>query len=256
MSECTMFVLDAPRVQTPEGAARQVDRFLGQDTVAAPTPRLLAFFDELLAVFPDDHSGAVWHEGFEHNRPRGSTLALVFELARFDETRLQRLRELAGRHQLHVFDPEAGVLYLRDGREATRLDQPPPWPEPGGPTCRSGLRFDGVYEARSDLGWDYVCFLNDGRVLSQLVGGRLGAKRALELLYACDAFVAKGSYEPGPAGFTGKLTTSYGSIKLEGRLSDDGSLRVSAQRKGREAINRVYAFVPLPADAAAARPAV
>lgn len=265
MSECTLYVLDAPRIKTPDGAARQVEksqslsRDAGPDVkgeraaplAAAPwTPRLQAFFKDLLLAVPDDGSpSSIWYEGLEHSRPEGQVLALVFRLDLFDTGTLQRLRDLAGQHSLHVFDPEGHVLYLSNGREAVRLDQPPPFPLPGAPACTSGLRFDGVYELKMrEGGYNYFCFTQDGRVLSQSISGRVGAKRVLQLMYACDAFVAKGPYKPGNLGsrtFTGRMRASYGSFKLDGELADDGSLRITSTKTRRPPHTGIYTFMPL-----------
>ncbi len=251
MSECTLYVLDAPRIKTPDGAARLAERSQTQSQAAGPTtPRLLAFFNDLRVAFPDDGSpSSVWYEGLEHSRPDGPLLALVFRLDLFDPGTLQRLRHLAGQHGLHVFDPEGHVLYLSNGREAMRLDSPPPFPLPGAPACASGLRFDGVYERKmKEGGYDYFCFTQDGRVLWQGIGGRVGAQRVLQLMYACDAFVAKGPYKPGQPGsrtFTGRARASYGSFKLSGEIADDGSLRVTSTKAGRPPITGLYTFMPL-----------
>lgn len=51
-------------------------------------------------------------------------------------------------------------------------------------------------------------------MLSQSISGRVGAKRVLQLMYECDAFVAKGPYKPGPRSFTGRMSASYGSFSL------------------------------------------
>lgn len=248
MSECTLHVLDTPRIKTPDGAARHLEKSQAPSPDGAPpTPRLQAFFKDLAASFPDDGSpSSVWYEGLENSRPDGSVLTLVFRLELFDRGALQRLRDLAGQHGLHVFDPEGFVLYLSDGREAVRLDSPPPFPLPGAPACPSGLRFDGVYELKmKEGGYSYKCFTQDGRVLSQSISGRVGAKRVLQLMYECDAFVAKGPYKPGPRSFTGRMSASYGSFKLSGELAEDGSLRVTSTKKGRPPHTGVYSFIPL-----------
>jgi len=251
MSECTLYVLDASRIKTPDGAARLMEKSQARSRDAAPsTPRLQAFFKDLLVAFPDDGSpSSVWYEGFEHSRPEGPVLALVFQLDLFDPGTLQRLRDLACQHKLHVFDPEGHVLYLSNGREAVRLDRPPPFPLPGAPACVSGLRFDGVYELKMrEGGYSYKCFTQDGRVLSQSISGRVGAKRVLQLMYECDAFVAKGPYKPGNPGsrtFTGRMRASYGSFKLEGELADDGTLRVTSTKTGYPPHTGIYTFMPL-----------
>ena len=152
MSECTLYALDAPRIETPEGAARHIEKAVDNGSASPATARLKSFFEALLVTFPDDDSEAsVWYEGFAHNPPAGSVIELVFWLERIDAAQLRNcLRDLAGRHQLHIFDPEGHVLYLSDGREAANLARPPVFPLPGavslflGPAIRRRVRTTDV----------------------------------------------------------------------------------------------------------------
>lgn len=117
MSEAILYAIDAPQLNDAAAAVDLVESAQGGSE--APTPRITAFFEYLLQVWPEDGSnGAIWYEDFTHNRPSGSILEMVFELDTFDEERLQHLRDIARQHGVHVFDPEGEVLYLADGSEA------------------------------------------------------------------------------------------------------------------------------------------
>lgn len=144
MSEAILYAIDAPQVKSADAAADFVEEW--QDSQDAPSARIATFFVRLLQTWPEDGSkGVVWHEDFKHNRPAGSMLAMTFELSEFDVERLQHLRAIAKHHGVHVFDPEGHVLYLADGSEAGVPAMAVP--APGAPIqCKSGVRFDGVYE--------------------------------------------------------------------------------------------------------------
>ena len=117
MSEATLYAIDSAQVTDPATAADFLDQ--PSSTKGSPTAGIAAFFEQLLQVWPEDGSrGQVWCEDFTHNKPGGAVLEMTFELSEFDEKRLGQLREIAGQHGLHVFDPEGEILYLADGSEA------------------------------------------------------------------------------------------------------------------------------------------
>ncbi|MGH8025700.1 MAG: hypothetical protein ACREO0_03135 [Pseudoxanthomonas sp.] len=114
MGEAILYALDAPHVVDVEAASDLVEQHEGGDD--APTANIAAFFAALLQTWPEDgSSGAVWYEDFTHNKPTGNVLEMTFDLSEFSEEVLSTLRTLAGRHGLHVFDPEGEVLYLSNG---------------------------------------------------------------------------------------------------------------------------------------------
>ena len=117
MSEAILYAINAPQITDAAAAAEFVER--RGESNNAPTEGIVSFFEQLLEVWPEDGSkGAVWCEGFEHNQPTGSVLEMTFDLSEFDEERLGHLRAIAGRHGVHIFDPEGEVLYLADGSES------------------------------------------------------------------------------------------------------------------------------------------
>ena len=118
MSEGILYALDAPDVSD---VAAALDLVESRDVSAnAPTANINRFFAELLQMWPEDGSnGEVWYEDFTHNQPSGNVLEMTFDLGEFTEDSLKKLRELAGRHELHVLDPEGEVLYLSNGNEVT-----------------------------------------------------------------------------------------------------------------------------------------
>lgn len=116
MGEAILYALDAPDVVNVSMASDLVERNDGNGS--APSANITAFFEELLQTWPEDGSkGAIWYEEFAHNRPAGNILEMTFDLSEFTEDSLKTLRALAGRHGLHVLDPEGEVLYLADGNE-------------------------------------------------------------------------------------------------------------------------------------------
>ena len=169
---------------------------------------------------------------------------MVFELSGFDAQRLDHLRAIAKHHGLHVFDPEGHVLYLSDGSEAGFPAMAAP--QPGAAVqCTSGLRFDGVYEARSDKSWSYLCFTADGGILWQSIAGRFSARAVMDTFIKGDAFVVKGNYSPGSKAFTASLKASFGRFRMDGALKDDGLHVHSERTDGRYPHDVVYTFLPL-----------
>ena len=243
MSEAILYALDAPRVKDADAAARFVDKW--QDSKDAPTPGIAAFFERLLQTWPTDSSqGAVWYEDFEHNTPAGSLLAMTFELSQINADRLQQLRAIASQHGLHVFDPQGHVLYLANGVEASGAPMAVPAPD-AAQQCKSGVRFDGVYETKGEESWRYLCFTADGQIFWQSTKGRYSARAAIESLIACDSFVAKGKYKPGANSFSARTKAAYGSFKLSGVIKDDG-LHVHSERSNGDYPNdAVYTFLPI-----------
>lgn len=243
MSEAILYAIDAPQVKDANAAADFVEK--EQDSKAAPTARIATFFVRLLQTWPEDGSkGVVWHEDFKHNRSAGSMLAMTFELSEFDAERLLHLRAIAKHHGVHVFDPEGHVLYLADGSEAGAPAMAAP--EPGAPTqCKSGVRFDGVYESRSEKSWSYLCFTAEGKIFWQSIGGRFAARAVMDTFIVGDAFVVKGKYKPGANAFSARLKAAFGAFKMDGALKDDGLHVHSERTNGRYPHDAVYTFLPL-----------
>jgi len=158
------------------------------------------------------------------------------------------LRAIAKHHDVHLYDPEGHVLYLRDGTEAGKPAMQPP--QPGAPTqCISGVRFDGVYESKMERSWSYLCFTADGKILWQSIGGQFSAKAVMDTFIAGDSFVVKGKYKPGTNAFSARLKAAFGAFKMDGTLQDHG-LHVHSERTGgRYPYDAVYQFVPLVSSA-------
>ena len=117
MSEAILYAIDAPYITDLKAAADFLEQH--NDSTGAPTAKIAAFFQSLVHIWPEDGSnGAVWYEDFTHNQPAGPVLEMTFELDQFDEARLEELKTIAGKHGVHVLDPEGEVLYLADGSEA------------------------------------------------------------------------------------------------------------------------------------------
>lgn len=243
MSEAILYAMDAPRVKNADAAADFVETW--QDKEGAPTERMAAFFEHVLQTWPADGSGsAVWYEGFDHNRPVGPLFAMTFELSGFDSERLQQLRAIAQEHGVHVFDPEGHVLYLADGSEARAPSITAP--APGAPSqCKSGVRFDGVYEIKTTTGWSYLCFTADKNIFWQSTGGRFTARAAMDSFATGDSFIVKGAYKPGDHAFSARLKASFGAFKMDGVVKDDGLYVHSERTNGKFSNDAVYTFVPL-----------
>ncbi|GGY78180.1 hypothetical protein GCM10011613_23470 [Cellvibrio zantedeschiae] len=242
MSEAIMYAIDASHVKDADAAMHFVEKW--QDTKEAPSARIATFFVRLLQTWPEDESkGAVWHEDFTHNQPAGLMLTMVFELSEFDAERLQQLRAIAKHHGVHIFDPEGYVLYLSDGSEASTSVI---IPEIGSPTqCKSGVRFDGVYETRMKESWSYLCFTSDGKIFWQSIGGRFPARSVMDTFITGDAFIVKGNYKPGINAFSARLKAAFGSFKMEGTFKDDGLHVHSERTNGKYPYDTVYTFLPL-----------
>lgn len=247
MSEAILYAIDAPQVKDANAAADFVAQWDGRNE--APTSGIATLFVRLMFTWPRDGSkGVVWHEEAHHDRPNGPTLALTFELATFDDERLQHLRAMAKHHRVHIFDPEGHVLYLSDGTEAGVPAMAAP--APGEPVqCSSGVRFDGVYESKMEKSWSYLCFTAEGKILWQSIAGRFPARAVMDTFIAGDSFVVKGTYKPGDSAFTARLKASFGAYKMEGVLKDDGLHVHSERTNGRYPYDAVYTFVPLQAAA-------
>jgi hypothetical protein len=243
MSEAILYAIDAPQLKNADAAAHFVEKW--QDNKDEPTPRIATFFVRLLQTWPVDGSkGVVWHEDFDHNQPAGAMLAMTFELSQFDAERLQHLRAIAKHHGVHVFDPEGHVLYLADGSEAGVPAMAAP--EPGAPIqCKSGVRFDGVYESKMEKSWSYLCFTADGKIFWQSIGGRFSARAVMDTFKAGDTFVVKGNYKPGTNAFSARLKAAFGAFKMDGALQDDGLHVHSERTNGKYPYDAVYTFLPL-----------
>lgn len=121
MSEAILHALDAPYIVNVSDAIQLVEQY--EDSTDAPTANIAEFFNALLQIWPEDGSqGAVWYEDFTYNKPAGKVLAMTFNLDEFNEKTLSTLRELAGRHALHILDLEGEVLYLSNGSEMAGFD--------------------------------------------------------------------------------------------------------------------------------------
>ncbi len=243
MSEAILYAMDAPRVKDADAAAEFVEKW--QDSKKAPTARIAAFFAHLLQTWPtDDPESTVWYEGFDNNPPAGQMLAMTFELREFDTERLQQLRAMAQDHGVHIFDPEGHVLYLADGSEAQTVSMAAA--VSGAPTqCKSGVRFDGVYETKRDKGWTYLCFTADGKIFWQSTGGRFLARAAMDSFATGDSFIVKGTYKPAENAFSARLKASFGSFKMNGVLKEDGLHVHSERTNGSYPFDSVYTFLPL-----------
>lgn len=243
MSEVILYALDAPRTKSADAAATFVEKWT--DSEEAPSRRMTAFFDALRGLWPADGTqGAVWHEDIEHSRPAGPMLTMTFELATFDAERLQQLRAVAQQHGVRIFDPQGHVLYLADGSEAQTVGLQAP--QHDAPTqCRSGVRFNGVYEAQKDKGWSYLCFTADGKIFWQSIAKRFSARAVMDSFATADSFVVKGTYKPGDNAFSAKLKASFGGFKMVGTLQDTGLHVHSERTDGRYPYDMVYQFVAL-----------
>jgi hypothetical protein len=243
MSEAILYALDAPLVKSADAAAKFVKKW--RNSKDAPTASIATFLVRLLQTWPIDGSkGLVWYEGFEHNQPAGSMIEMTFELSEFDAERLQQLRAIAKHHGVHVFDPEGHVLYLADGSEAG--DPAMAAPEPGAPVqCKSGVRFDGVYETNVEKRWTYLCFSADGNIFWVTLGPRFPARAVMDKLIAGDTYPVKGKYKPGANAFSARLKADFGAFKMDGVLKDDGLHVHSERTNGRYPYDAVYTFLPL-----------
>lgn len=243
MGEAVLYAIDAPEVKDANAAAEFVAQWEGRN--AAPTSGIATLFVRLMFKWPRDGSkGIVWHEEAHLDRPNGRTLAMTFELSTFDAQRLQELRALAKHHRVHVFDPEGHVLYLSDGTEAGVPAMAVP--APGAPVqCSSGVRFDGVYESRTDKSWSYLCFTAEGKIFWQSIAKAFPARAVMDTFIAGDAFVVKGTYKPRDSAFTARLKASFGAYKMDGALRDDGLHVHSERTNGRYPYDAVYTFLPL-----------
>jgi hypothetical protein len=242
MSEVILYAMDAPRVKSPDAAAKFVEKW--QDCTDAPTARMTGFFSRLQEVWPWNGPSPVWYEDGGDTRPGGPLLALAFELSTFDADRLQQLRAMAQQHGLRVFDPEGHVLYLADGTEAkTEAMQVP---APGAATqSPCGVRFDGVYEVQKTSAWSYLCFTADGKIFWQSMAKRCPVRAVMDSFAAADSFVVKGTYKPGEKAFSARLKASFGGFKMAGQLQADGLHVHSERTDGRYPADLVYQFVPL-----------
>jgi hypothetical protein len=243
MSEAILYAIDAPQVKNADAAAYFVEKW--QASKDAPTARIATFFVRLLQTWPEDGSkGVVWHEDFKHNRPAGSMLEMTFELSEFDAERLGHLRAIAKHHGVHVFDPQGHVLYLVDGSEAGVPAMAAPEPD-AHIQCKSGVRFDGVYESSMGKSWSYLCFTADGKILWQSIGGRFPARAVMDTFVAGDSFVVKGKYKPGANAFSARLKAAFGAYKMDGVLKNDGLHVHSERTSGKYPYDAVYTFLPL-----------
>jgi len=242
MSECTLHVLDAPRIKTPQAAADFVAKWVDQD--GKRNARLDTFLCELLDVFPEASGteDSIWYESPVPVASTSPVLPLYFKLALFDTSVLQTLRTIAGKHKLHVFDEEGHVLYLANGTEVSKSSVDPFEALKSATHSPHGLRYDGVYAAKMPVGWSYYRFAADGKVYRLALAKQATATVAFRQMVEGDPFVGYGKYVVDKDGIAGKVKQANGVFYITAQLKGSTLSVTSVRKDGAYRYSAMYEF--------------
>lgn len=137
----------------------------------------------------------------------------------------------------HTRAPHLLSLSLQD-------DDPAPSATPT-EAVRPGLRYDGVYEHRTDSSSRYIRFLPDGRAFGVSSAPDAAAKVARWLgPDQPNASAGTVTVDPGDGRLHFSLSSAHGSVEYHGQLDDDGSLvlDVVSHINGHQATGQPYRF--------------
>lgn len=264
MSFCKLYVLDAPRIKLQSAAESFIDKWQGAEAGPA-NAKLDAFLQDLLQVYPDrydqDPDGTnddnIWYEGLGNPATDRPVIELDLKLAAVNAARLARIRELAGKYGLHLFDPEGYVLYLANGKEVSSASDASAGRDllaatSGIARSADGLRFDGVYVAAGGAGTShsYYRFTLDGRAYRIAIVGRLNTKEAFLFMNKADPFVALGEYSVEHGTLHARLKASNGQFIIQATFQGEALVIKSVRSDGQYSSVGNYEFIAV--DAAAA----
>jgi hypothetical protein len=245
MSECTLYVLDAPKLKTQDAASDFIAE--SESSTHEPNSKIGAFLDAWRAAYPaaPNRDDSIWYESLPDAMPRGPVLALVLRLATFNSIALTKLRKVAGQHKLHVFDPEGYVLYLANGKEIGIATADPVAAMKAGPATLHGVRFDGVYMTKLAVGWGYYRFTADGKAYRLSLARQAAGEVAFRQMVEGDPFVAHGKWSVDKQGICGKVKQPDGTFYFDARIEGD-TLSLTSQRKdGRFRYSAIFDFVAI-----------
>ncbi len=133
--------------------------------------------------------------------------------------------------------------------------QAPSAPAHAGPPS-APPRFDGVYAAKAeggppDPGWDYLRFLDGGKVLS--ISSSAAPETAVSFLYSPSDRPARGTYELKNGTLRFVLRSKLGAVAYEGGVHDDHLVARWRSEINGAAAEETFSFVPVsqPAEAPA-----
>ena len=242
MSECRLHVLDAPRVKAQEAAADWVAKW--SDQGGKPSARIDAFLQELLQAYPIDAEAAntIWYETPAPGASTAPLLTLYFKLSSFDADALKTLCSIARKHKLHVFDEEGYVLYLANGQEVSKSTSDPFEALKIATRSPSGLRYDGVYVAKMEVGWSYYRFAANGKIFRLSCARQVSASAAFRDMVEGDPFVAHGKYVIDDEGVAGKVKQHNGVFYISARILGNTLSLKSVRKDGRFPYSAMYEF--------------
>jgi hypothetical protein len=242
MSECILYLLDAPGVATRETAASFIERWESREG-SVPNKKIASFLQEVHQAYPGKADSSIWYEEMPREPVTKPLLQMDLRLDLVDETLLERLRKIAGTHRLHIFDPEGDVLYLADGgEESTSALRERTKPRSSDATrSPEGLRFDGVYVCPLEEGASYYRFTPDGEAY-RVADVNRDPKRAFQTMTKADPAVAHGSYTINSNRVHAKIRAAFGIFMIEANILDDGLAVTSVRSDGQYRHSATYHF--------------
>jgi len=262
MSECTLYILDAPRIKLQSAAESFIEKWQDAEP-GPPNAKLDGFLDDFLRDHPDLHDldpdgtseHNLWYEGLRDRTTDRPFFQLDLKLALVTKELIANIWALARKHRLHLFDPAGYVLYLANGKEVSSESDDAARQDlkalaSGAPLSADGLRFDGVYAGPLVPGknYSYYRFTSAGRVYRTSLAGPVDAMKAFLSLHDADAFTAVGKYSVKQGVLEAKLKSSSGQFIVKAVIEAAALKLESVRTDGRFLFRETFDFAAVDAS--------